>query len=399
MGFDRSKYKTTSADTLDKQAKEQQEKRPKGGNSNYAGWHKIEDGVNKFRFFPFHPDGGGESFMEARTVSWLEVNRPKRDENKKIIEGEFELQRMSIFNAKVHGGLPNDPVELYMEVAKHVAIPAFTGDSKDLDGKLGSDKAKQIWNTICGYSDKSGQFHPGVKPSDTWVVYAAKLEKDGSWKLNQLELKKTVCDQLSKLAMNVTEGTNPDPFTDPADGYVIKITKSGSKLGTKYDVSIDDVMVSKTQRDLVILPLTDEQLQEFEKLPSLHKMYVNSYKQSDFDMQIDGLQRFDAQLTASKIPIEVFGREEFLDGIEQLSQLVSPSSEEEVKEEKKPEPPKPTVSKPSSAKELLAKRAATQTTTVQTTQTVSVPTQVVETSTEKASANKLADIRAKYGKK
>lgn len=379
-GFDRSKFKTTSSQALEKQQKDLAEKRPQRGGNNFADYHEIEDGVNRFRIMPFHPDGGGESYAEAKCTSWLQVNRPKRGEDGKVIEGQFELKQFPLFNAKVHGGCSNDPVEAYMEFAKKVAIPNFAGDDED--------KIKLAWSNIVGYRDAKG-YHPGIKPNDSWVCYAMKQQKDGSWKLGLLEFKKSVKERLTEIALEVTNGESPDPFTGVEDGYVIKIEKKGAGLDTKYLVSIDSKMIDRVNSQLHVMPLTDEQLEEFSKLPSLYKKFVNSYKRSDFDMQIEGLKRFDEGLTAKKLPIEVFALDEFLDEIEKISNEIKEPSEEAKSDASTDdteipfevdEKPKAQVSK-STAKVVEEKK------------------EEPKPQTSSSTKDRLAEIRAKHAKK
>lgn len=391
-GFDRSKLKTTSNAALEKQKQEQAQKRPQGGGGGFGDNLSIEDGINKFRLAPFHPDDSvpeeDQRYAEAKCVSFLEVTRPKKDDQGKVIEGQTEVKSFPIFNAKVHGNLSKDPIEAYMEFAKETAIPNFTEDQ---------DKAKQIWSRICGYKDSKGKYHGGIKPQDTWAVYAWKLI-NGEWKLGLLEIKKTVKDQLTELALTITDGESPDPYTDPEDGYVIQINKTGSGIDTRYKVSIDEKMFNKVDSQKVVLRLSDEQLEEWSKLPSLRKRFVNSYTQKDFQAQLEGLQNFEAKLREAKLDINCFSYDQFLDTLERISVELSekqPQSEqEEEQQEEKP-------------KQQVAKSTAKTTTTAK--QPVKKSTPPPEDASEspfygdgeqpKASvSSRLNDIRSKYKK-
>ncbi len=348
-GFDRSKIKATSVGQMKSQEREHETKRPSnsGFDSNYL---KIEDGVNKFRIFPFHPEGGGSSYAEAKCVTFLSVNTEKRDDKGKGT-GEFEIKRRPVFNAKVHGNYPKDLVEEYMDYAKTVTIPNYV--DKD------ADQFKLIWG-------KFTNFESGIKPSDTWVVYAVKEEgKDSEgnsiWgKLGLLELKKSIKDQLTELALQLAENEmSPDPYSDVDSGVPIIITKTGKKLDTSYKATLDQITVrdgNKMYTEYAAAPLTDGQLEEWAKVDSLHKKYVNVYKHSDLDMQLEGITRFDEELAKKhKYPLNTLADDAFLDIVEQIFKMVPEDKEEntkgsvqEMEEVKKPvatQRPK-TISKP-----------------------------------------------------
>lgn len=325
-GFDRSKLKATALSTVKQQEKDQQTKRPSGGDGFDRSYHKIDNGDNTFRIFPFHPDGGGSSFAEAKCVSFLSVRTQKRDQQGKPVEGEFEVKRRPIFNSKVHGNLEKDLVETYLEVAKKIAIPNFVdGDKEEFD---------RIWKKIVGMD--------GIKPQDTWVVYAAKLEA-GKWNLGLLELKKTIKNQLTDLAAAFSDNVqSPDPFTDPDEGIAVIINRSGEGLKTEYKVTLQSEKIKDKGRiteSYIPTPLTDQQLEEWSKLDPLYKMYVNTFKRSDLEAQIDGLQRFDEELaTKHKAAIAVLQYDEILNVIDELSELVPEDDEKEEKQQQKSAP-------------------------------------------------------------
>lgn len=342
MGFDRSKFKGTSLATLREQQAQQDAVRPSnGGDRSYL---KIEAGDNRFRILPFHPDGGGSSYAEAKTTSFMSVMAQKRDENGKPIEGEKELKRKPVFHAKVHGGYPFDLVDSYLDVAKKVAIPNLIGDDEK--------RYKTIWNKLTG--------RDGIKPNDVWAVYAMKAlgkNEDGEtvWgPIGILELKKTMKSQLQELASQFqSSGVQlPDPYSDPEDGIAIIINKSGKDLDTEYKISLDSVTVKengKFSTQYVPSPLTDEQLQALEKLDPLFKMYRNVFKRSDLEMQIDGLSRLDAKLKEEGYNINVFGYDDFVNIVNQMIDLV-PEEEKEQEEEK---PVKKSAEKPVAQKPAL----------------------------------------------
>lgn len=320
-GFDRSKYKPTPIAALQAQDADHETKRPSQGNSR-AGYLEIKLGDNKYRIFPCHPDGGGKTYSETKCVSFLTIEKQVYEDGK-AVEGKTELKRAPVFNGKVHGNLPVDLVEAYLKVAKEKAIPAYTEDQKHRD---------KIWGHITGFA--------GIKPIDSWVVYASKFE-GGVWgPIGFLEFKKTVKTQLQDLAMEFV-GNNPvspDPFTDTNEGIAIVINKSGEGIKTEYSTKFSKIGLGKDAK-FDEVPLTDEQLEAFEKLDPLHKIYANVFAHKDLKLQLEGLLNYDQELTKGfkdkegnkfTADIGVFQYEEFQAVVDQLLDLVP---EVEVKEE------------------------------------------------------------------
>ncbi len=401
-GFDRSKLKATSGSVIQKQEKDFQ--RGKGG----LDFLSIETGENVVRVFPYHPDGGGESFAEAKSVSFLEVEVPKRDAEKKIVEGQFELKRKPIFNMKVHGNeeqraLKLDLVEAYMQFAKDRAIPDRVGDNKEEFAKL--------WSKITGNALTKEQ---GIKPQDSWVVYAklaAGKDAEGNWswgKIGLLDLKKSVKDAMTERAAEYEE---PDPFTDPDTGIAVIITKAkeSSTPAGWYKVKMDKQKVKSDKgpamEQYVYSPLTDAEIDAWAEMKPLHELYVNSFKYKDFKYQMEGLKRFD-----EKLGNLVFSYDEFLDTVELISSVV-PEEEEKPEEEgqqeqAQPEPKKEEIKKITPAARVTPPAKTTPVVPKTAPKVVEAPKkEEVEVKVEPPAAHiadtndRLAQIRARMGKK
>ncbi len=346
-GFDRSKIKTTTAAALKQQQTELDQQRPK---SNRIGYHEIKNGAQKFRIAPYHPEGGGKSFNEPRTVSYFELKSQKRDASGQVIEGKFEIKRRPVFNSKVHGGLKEDLAEAYMNCALKKAIPEYAGKDKEL--------AALIWKSVTGdYATKKN----GIKPQDSWVLYAWKSEgvdDEGNdiWgKLGLLEIKPSVKDGMTEQAV---EFGSPDPFTDVDEGIAIIITynEDAKKPADYYKVKLNKKREGMSEQ-YIPSPLTDAQLEEWDKAPSLYKKYKNVFNKDTFKLQLEGLERFDIALGKEFEGFSVLQYEEFLDLADKIEQEVPEAPEKEGEEgEEKEEKPKPQVSKGPAPKPTLPKK-------------------------------------------
>ena len=315
-GFDRSKFQGTDMSVVREQEAQQQAKRPSGHQGDYT-FLKFEEGANKFRIYPFHPDGGGTSYTEPKSVSFLPVKVPQRDAERKIIEGKFEVKRKPIFNAKVHGPFAEDPVEAYMQFFQEVA-------KQDLF-ELDADQ-KKAWAQITGQK--------GIKPSDTWVVYADKHYNDGTKEFGILDLKKSMKSQMTEHAAQLggSDVAMPDPFSDPDDGICVIITKDSvaGKLDANkyYHVDLEKEKIDKFNFSLVPTPLSDADLETFMGMDSINKRYHNAYTRADFAHQIEGLQRFDEEQGYG-----IFAYDEWAEWLDTFATQVDETLPEESEEE------------------------------------------------------------------
>jgi hypothetical protein len=281
QGFNRNQFKTTPLSALKDQEKKHEAIRP--SNSSGGGFERlsIEDGKNIFRLFPAHPEGGGISYMEPYSFTYLPIKVPMYDEGK-VVEGEFEIKRKEVFNAMVHGGLSMDPCNEYLSFVKDNVLP-----------NLEKSKGSEMWKVCTGMK--------GVKTIDNWAVYANKCtnpEAEPSkrtWKFGLLLLKKSMHSQMLELAAEITAlgPDNPDPYSDVTEGIAIVIEKSGKMLDTKYKINLDKVQVDRFNTSLIPTELDNTELELFLSKRPLFKRFVNSYTQKDLEKQIEGLRRFD----------------------------------------------------------------------------------------------------------
>ena len=390
MGFDRSKFKATKLDVIKEQEKEQEKLKPHFGNDGGPGFHKLdEDGDYKMRVYPFHPDGGGESFNEVKMVSFLPIRQLKRGKDGKEIKGQYEVKRKPIFNSKVHGGLDKDLVEEYMQYVKKHILPIHADDET---------RQKEIWNAVTG--------RDGVKPQETWPAWAD-MHKDGKIVFALWEIKKSIKSQMVELAATMATDddiSSPDPYSDVEDGICVIVTRdsvAGKEDASKwYKARLDTKIVDKFNTQLIPTPLSDEQLEEFLKADSLHKKFRNAFTAKDFDLQLKGLQRLDEENK-----INAFADDAWLDICEELSSLVpEPVSESAPEQATAPVETAAVTEEPLPTAKVVVKTGldldAPETTTVEVTGDTNTVTVTDEPEAPSADnvKNKLAALRKKIGK-
>lgn len=344
MGFNRDQFKPTSMAAIKTQEQEAAAKRPTGNNNLFG---KIEDGRNTLRLYPAHPDGGGTTFAEAHCVSWLPVTSKARDENKRVIEGQTEIRRKSVFNSKVHGNTVKDLVEEYLRLVREVLFKEYL-----------TDKAEQA--TIEGWLT-SFESKDAIQPQDSWAVYASKRNGDVWGPVEQFDLKKTVKTALNNLAAELSndDPNSPDPFTNVTDGIPVVVVKGKDPKNGKtvYSAAFARVGAGR-QANYMDAPLSDDQLEAFLRLPSLNKIYVNAYKRRDLLLQLEGLKNIDDQLTKRSFKtkaglefvtgLSVFAIQEFQDLIDEMLDLYPEGeepAEDQATEDNGPATPSSTIDK------------------------------------------------------
>ena len=308
MSTDRmSKYKATpmatvqSSDTAAKQAT------ATGGAKQRAETHAIEEGDNIFRIYPAHiPDKEPnlqdpyEAMFASFAVpcckvflpAWLTEKeadgKPKKDSQGNEIKKKGQKP---IFNSRIHGNTLKDAVEETIKMCKAYA----DANIKDKNEK------ERFLNKVYGvYNDNPAYRLPGMKYQTTYIMYADKIVGEAR-KFDRLEIKPTVKDRLNSIATseNSEQPMGTDPFTDPNEGLPIKINYDKSRKTNAYVTDI----YKKTEKknipghglvDVVVkFPLTEANLEAFEKYPPLAASFKNAFRRRDFDLQVEGLMMFD----------------------------------------------------------------------------------------------------------
>lgn len=263
----RDKYKATSITQLKESIQEEDSKLgQRGGGQDYL---SFTDGTNKFRIYPKKEDD--KNFYVMKNVHWLPL------------EGDGGIKRKPVLDATIHGGLSKDPVEEYIKLVQKQLDKSDPESQKKLNTMLGN-----------GMDNKNS-----IKGSISWMAYAAKISKD-TRQFGLFEMKRSVRDQMNSMSTieDESEPIELDPFTDPDTGRCVMIVyNSKSKTPAGYYKST----ISQNPT-----PLTDEELDAFDKIPSLTSLYVNVFDEAMLDKCIQGISNFD-----SEFEIGVFETEEF----------------------------------------------------------------------------------------
>lgn len=269
MGIDRSKYRSSSSEELKNESEKVQEIT---GSDVRGAFIKIEAGINTLRFFPAPLKANSSLFRFPKVTSFLPfmVDEVDKDGNK---TGKKVRQRKAIFNAQVHGGLERDIVSEYIECAKEY-FESTCKSKKEAFEKL---KPLTDWKT-------------GIKAATAWVAYGYK--QIGKKKIyGRIQITDGVNKQLDTLSTRADEEGRPivvDLYSHPDTGKKIQWTSDPQNADAKSKNKISVIFEEDA-------PLTDEELEMLESMPSLESLYKDSYTRKDFQKQLEGLQLFDKE--------------------------------------------------------------------------------------------------------
>jgi hypothetical protein len=307
----RDRFKPIAVDRMKKQAEKENQEIYEGGSADYISLK--ENKFTKIRLFPAHP--GEENFYITKKVRWVSVEKD-----------DGTSGRRQIPDAVLHGGLKHDIIEEYVNEATKLL--------KSLKDSEANEKIALM-----------NHWKDGLKPTFSWVAWAKEVNsEDESIKL--FEFKKQIRDQINELAMS-EDDDDPiefDPYTDPDQGKCIKI-----KYNPKPDKKKGEINYKVVMGDVV--PLTDEELEDFESKDTLSSKFRNNYTLSLFETAMEGIRNFDEENE-----IGLFEDAEWLEKVERLKQEAeevlskdddSPkkSKKSEKEKSKKSTPPAPAKSK------------------------------------------------------
>lgn len=282
--FDRSKIKPTQMSDLNKQEEEAKKVLPKKFESNRPGivTHKdLEEGLNKIRIFPAHPESLKKTFMYLKVIHFLPAIVDDKDAKKKHPSDKqpTKVGKITVFNSKVHGGTPKDIVDEYISFATKVLEDTIKDPKKlqDKIDKLVGSFARQV---------------NGITAVSAWQMYA----KINGGELKRFEISENIREKMKKCSHTSADDViETDPFTDIDEGRLMlltKLTAKGTKPQDMYSVKLDDSFDRQTKM-ITFAPLTNEELEEWANKEKLETLLVNSYKKSDFERAYAGLLLFD----------------------------------------------------------------------------------------------------------
>ena len=348
MSFDRSKYKKqVSIDEVDDDLKKAQAtmKNPAFGNQGgRTSFYTVnKEGRYELRVLP---SVKGEKPYISRKVVKLPIECPIYDKDGKDT-GKKEVRQKDVFTSDVHsdkmGG--KDAVMIYIDF-----VYALANDIQD------SDEKKKFLAPITGYFNRQKQWVWGVSPNLNYVCYVYVEDEIHRFDVRPQWWKKMKNISLERSNDNVI---NIDIFSDCDEGYPLIINTTLNEKGkSQFDIScgLPDASKRESWDDFFLRTrVPDNILQELEELPSLEDQYKDVFSRKDWDMQIEGLERFDKQNG-----FEIFQNDEFLNALEELEKLVP--EDDEVKQvakipSKKKEEPKQTSTPTTSYPPLIKMKA------------------------------------------
>lgn len=311
MAFDRNKYKPTSLNTVKETVKEgKQHDTFFGGRSGDRAnfFSQKEDGIVVKRVLPPHNPGESPYVPSLTAQLECEVDKYDKDGNS---TGK-EVVNKKIFIATLHGGYEKDPIEEYIRRVYALA-----------EQKQDRDERDKFLAPVTGYRIKSsGKWVWGIKPRLEYVFYAL-INKEIYRDTLTPQLMEALNRESEKLcAENAEDGeavVAVDMFSDPNVGFPIQWDQYKDEKGKKQ-ISLKPLPLKRqeTWDDYFEKnAVSDEVLDKLSGMKSLKDLYVNSYRKRDFELALDGLKRFD-----DKNGYGIFGDDEFLDFIEQMSNEV-----------------------------------------------------------------------------
>jgi len=329
MSFNREKYAKPEAletinEGLDEAKKNSVSAKGSGGDFTKTVYHQLEEGDNWFKIAPAHDPE--KSPYVPMCVSKLEAEGDVWKDGERTDEKEVKLR--NIFIATVHSPkdkngkliVSKDPIESYITHLNKIINEQY----QDKD-----EKEKKL-TPVKGFRDKDKKWHFGIRPDHKIATWA--WNKD--WQIGRLDLSNKQRKQLDQLSIkeSADDVIATDIFSPLVEGFPVILTKTttgeGKAKKTEYTTRCD-APTRKQNWDQFWESVTppDAACEEWASKKSLDELFVGAYSKRDFEMAVDGLERFD-----KKWKFGVFEDQNFLDEMEEISDMVDKLP---IKEEKK----------------------------------------------------------------
>lgn len=333
MSFNREKYaKPVALETINEgldEAKANSVSAKGGGGGDFTKtvYHTLEEGDNWFKIAPAHDPE--KSAYVPMCVSKLEAEGDVWKDGERTDEKEVKLR--NVFIATVHSPkdkngkliVSKDPIETYIKHLNKLVNEQYQ-DKEEKDKKL---------MPLKGYRDKAQKWHFGIRPDHKIATWAWNKQ----WQIGRLDLSAKQRKQMDVLciAESAEDTIAVDIFSPLEEGFPIIFTKTttgeGKAKKTEYTTRKEALKNRQTWDQFweANTP-SDAACEEWANKKSLDEMFVGVYSKRDFEMAVDGLERFDA-----KWKYGVFEDQEFLDEMEEISEMVDKLPAKEEKESKK----------------------------------------------------------------
>lgn len=336
--FDRSRFKTSNS--LAQQEAELADKIKSNNFPSTPGWIETkDDGDYILRLYPTYVEDS--YFMLPSMVHYLDMELDKYVDGELVMNGDTpvrEVRKSTVFNSRIHGDTEDDIVEAYIEFVEKLASEKYGEDTRNKERKT-------FLKHVYGHRE-GGKYVGGIKGTVDYVAYASLMVKNNDDNyiekdFGRVRLKTSVRNQMLTLASEGDGGAGLaiDPFTDPDEGMLVKITKD-SVAGKLDPSNYYHVSFASKRYVPIVWPLPEGFESKYEDLKTLDEIYKNVYTFKTFNNAIDGLTRFD-----EKHNYDVFGHEDFLDTCERISEYY-PEGDEEQEDAQEAPTEKATEEKP-----------------------------------------------------
>lgn len=329
--FDRSKFRV-NVEVVKETVKKAQATMPKMG--GWVSFVSPEDGKNYYRILPAMQ---GSPYVALKTAK-LDCEVPTYDKDGNVTGKEVKSK--NVYCADIHGAdILNgmDPIVTYIRYVRAMA--------EEIQDK---DERASFLAPITGYKTKKGDWIWGIDPMLNYVCYVL---VDGE--IQRLQLRPAWMKEMNNLSVQASEdeSLSLDIFSDADSGHPLCINKYKENKKTKFDLSAVFPKKSQSWDDFFEEnKVSDAVLEKLAGMDSLEKSYVNVYKKKDWDLALDGLQRFD-----EANGYNVFSNDEFLNELAEMAELVPDDSSKESDEKPSPskgktvETPKEEIKRPAAA--------------------------------------------------